>query len=59
MKFITFSSLFSIIESKSNLDELRAKASQFWIDQFKPFEETGFTKDMILGAQDLYFSLEF
>ena len=42
-----------------DLDLLRKQANQWFKDQFKPFEHTGFTKEMILGAQELYFSQQF
>jgi hypothetical protein len=33
--------------------------SNFYIDQFAPFEEVGFTEKMILGAKDVYFNETF
>ena len=47
-------------QSREELNEIVHNESQkFLIDQFKPFEETGFTKEMILGGKDIYFAPDF
>lgn len=61
MKFITF--LTSMIYANDSLKELNEQVLResklFWTDQFKVFEETGFTHDMIVGAKEIYFSSDF
>ena len=39
-------------------DFVHQETKRFWIDQFKPFEEKGFTKEMIDGAKSFYHSKE-
>ena len=43
----------------SENDISQQKASHFWLKQFKPFEKTGFTREMMHEARDFYFSDEF
>ena len=61
MKIITM--LISMVFANDSLKELNNKVLQesklFWIEQFKVFEETGFTHEMIVGAKEIYFSSDF
>ena len=41
-------------ETKVSLKEIYDASKQHWLDQFAPFEEKGFTKEMIQGARELY-----
>jgi hypothetical protein len=54
---------FSNALDQVELDELNDKAVKnsalFWTEQFSPFESTGFTKQMILGAKEIYFAEDF
>ena len=40
-------------------DQILEEASQWLVDQFKVFEEIGFTHENIVGAKDFYFSKHF
>ena len=35
------------------------ESKKFWVDQFQPFEETGFTKEMIVGGKEVYFKEDY
>ena len=35
------------------------ESKKFWVDQFKVFEETGFTEEMIVGGKEVYFDKDF
>ena len=40
-------------------DEVLKAAKPFWTEQFYPWEEKGFTKEMMDEARKFYFSKEF
>jgi len=41
-------------ETKVSLKDIYDASKQHWLQQFAPFEEKGFTKEMIQGARELY-----
>ena len=41
-------------ETKVSLKDIYDGSKQHWLQQFAPFEEKGFTKEMIQGARELY-----
>jgi hypothetical protein len=66
MKFSLLSILFSSITAFEVSDELKklndkvfSDSKKMWTEQFAPFEESGFTEEMIVGAKDIYFSKDF
>ena len=65
MKFFNISLLAAFVFAEDISDSLKKHnedvyldTKKFWGDQFEPWEQSGFTKEMIQGGRDIYFSKE-
>ena len=56
--FLQSASVFGESQEEIN-QQVFLNSKRFWVEQFQVFEEKGFTREMILGAKDIYFHKDF